>query len=258
MNLTDEAILKIQKGSPLLFEDICAVRSPKLGEIVDVGYSRFNGYIQVLMTEKPYMEDKDSDAAKVINELSTFQYFLVMCQMDKDVCKLAKEAFKFFTGEDVIFSVQPPQIVFGDVKEKRIMNEELFFEFRRLIKRICFVTTEDEVIFRDDDSPLVHNMKIERLRNRERVAKAKAKKAAMSGDDGLELSDLVASLPFGGCNLNMENIWNITYYSFRDQLKRMGWRETFDINQRAALAGAKIKKSQLKHWIKAISNDDKN
>ena len=56
----------------------------------------------------------------------------------------------------------------------------------------------------------------------------------------------------------MSNVWDITYYSFRDQLKRMGWHEKFDINNRAALAGAKLKKSQLKHWIKGISNDDKD
>ena len=72
------------------------------------------------------------------------------------------------------------------------------------------------------------------------------------------MSDLVASITFGGCNLNMSNVWDITYYSFRDQLKRMGWHEKFDINNRAALAGAKLKKSQLKHWIKGISNDDKD
>ena len=42
MNLTDDMVLKFQKGSPLLFEDICAIRSPKLGEVVDVGYANFD------------------------------------------------------------------------------------------------------------------------------------------------------------------------------------------------------------------------
>jgi len=41
-------------------------------------------------------------------------------------------------------------------------------------------------------------------------------------------------------------------------MKRMGWRDQFDINNKAALAGAKMTKKQLKHWMRSInSNDDK-
>ena len=67
----------------------------------------------------------------------------------------------------------------------------------------------------------------------------------------------ITCVAVGNCDLNIENIWNITYYAFHDQLKRMGWRDQFNINNRAALAGAKLKKSQLKHWIKSIASDDK-
>ena len=36
----------------------------------------------------------------------------------------------------------------------------------------------------------------------------------------------------------------------------MGWREEYNTNSRAALAGAKIKKEQLKYWIRSIKNND--
>ena len=93
--------------------------------------------------------------------------------------------------------------------------------------------------------------------NREKVRKAKAKKAAREKTD-LNFSDLIASITINDCGLNMDNIWNITYYAFHDQLKRMGWRDQFNINNRAALAGAKLKKSQLKHWIRSIASSDKS
>ena len=54
----------------------------------------------------------------------------------------------------------------------------------------------------------------------------------------------------------MANIYDITYYAFQDQLKRMGWRDQYDINSRAAMAGAKIDKKQLKHWMRSITFDD--
>jgi len=41
MNLTDNEVLKFQKGGPVFIEDICAVYSVTLGEIVDIGYDKF-------------------------------------------------------------------------------------------------------------------------------------------------------------------------------------------------------------------------
>ena len=93
--------------------------------------------------------------------------------------------------------------------------------------------------------------------NREKVRRAKAQQAEREGSD-LKFSDLIGSLTIDNCNLNMDNIWNITYYAFHDQLKRMGWRDQFNINNQAAMAGAKLNKSQLKHWMRSIANSDKS
>ena len=53
MNLTDDEILKFQKGTPILLEDICAIYSVTIGEIVDLGYSKFQQYLGVLTALKP-------------------------------------------------------------------------------------------------------------------------------------------------------------------------------------------------------------
>jgi hypothetical protein len=93
--------------------------------------------------------------------------------------------------------------------------------------------------------------------NREKLRRAKAKKARQEKSD-LKFSDLIGSITINNCGLNMENVWKITYYAFHDQLKRMGWRDQFNINNQAALAGAKLKKSQLKHWMRSIASSDKS
>ena len=41
MNLTDDDILKFQKGVPVFLEDICAIYPATIGQIVDEGYSNF-------------------------------------------------------------------------------------------------------------------------------------------------------------------------------------------------------------------------
>ena len=121
-----------------------------------------------------------------------------------------------------------------------------------------FLETEgDEIIIYDDDPPMTKKLKMQMRANREKVRKAKAKKAQQEKTD-MQLSDLIASLTLNDCGLNIHNIWDITYYAFHDQLKRMGWRDQFNINQKAALAGAKLNKSQLKHWMRSITSQDKS
>jgi len=41
MNLTDNEVLKFQRGSPVFIGDICAVYPPTLGEVVDLDYDKF-------------------------------------------------------------------------------------------------------------------------------------------------------------------------------------------------------------------------
>ena len=52
MNLTDDEILKFQKGTPIFFEDICAIYPVKIGEIVDEGYSNFQKYLSILINNR--------------------------------------------------------------------------------------------------------------------------------------------------------------------------------------------------------------
>ena len=129
-------------------------------------------------------------------------------------------------------------------------------EFQTILRRMYFLEQEgEEIIIYPDDDPRVVAMKRKMIENREKVRRAKAKQAAREKSD-LKLSDLIGSITINNCGLNMENIWNITYYAFHDQLRRMGWRDQFNINNQAALAGAKLDKKQLKHWMRSIASSE--
>ena len=260
MNLTDNEVLKFQKGSPVFIEDICAVFPATLGEIVDEGYDNFQKYLSIVLIEKPANTEHkgDKELTELLAKLTDFQYLLMLALTDKVVNQTIKDAFRFFTHESINFSIDPAQIIVGPPEEKHILDEEKFYDFQRLIRRMYFIEQEgEEIIISDSDSSATRRIKEQMRANREKVRKAKAKKAAQEKSD-LKFSDLIGSLTINNCNLNMANIWNITYYAFHDQLKRMGWRDQFDINNRAALAGAKLKKSQLKHWMRSIANSDKD
>lgn len=259
MNLTDDEVLKFLKGSPIFIEDICAIFPPTVGAIVDEGYENFQKYVSVLTATKPTTQyDKDKELRDLMKKLSDFQYILLMANLDPQIHTLLKKGFRFFTHEDAVFSLEPAQIVIGPIAEKHILSEDKFYYFQRLIRRMCFLETEeDEIIIYDDDPEITKRLKLQQRDRREKLRRAKAKEAKKNGTD-LKFSDLIGSITLNDCGLNIINVWDISYYAFHDQLKRMGWRDQFNINQRAALAGAKIEKSQLKHWMRSIADSDKS
>ena len=113
MNLTDNEVLKFQKGSPVLIEDICAVYPRTLGEITDIGYDKFQQYLGILTSDKPTDTKGDSELAELLQQISDFQYLLLMASMDIQVNNILKEAFYFFTNSQATFSLDPPQILLG-------------------------------------------------------------------------------------------------------------------------------------------------
>lgn len=259
MNLTDSDIVKFQRGTPIFLDDICAIYCATIGEIADFGYDKFQACLSAITAQKPIMSNKDKELQKILEPLTDFQYILMLTFLDKNAHELLKEAFRFFCHEDVIFSLDPAQIVVGPIQEKHLLTEEKFYSLQKVIRHMYFIDQdidEERNIIREDDDLAVKALKMQMRKRQEQLRKAKAKQARNSGGE-LKFSDLIGSITINNCGLNMENIWNITYYAFHDQLKRMGWRDQFNINNQAAMAGAKLKKSQLKHWIRPITNSDK-
>ena len=257
MNLTDDATLKFQKGSPIFLEDICAIYPATMGEIVDEGYENFQKYLGLLTSTRPPISG-DGPEQQALSELSDFQYLILIATLDPEIGQLLRRAFMFFTHEEIVFTLEPTQIIIGPIEEKHILTEEHFSDLQMILRRMFFIEQEgDEIIINPDDNPATVRLKKKMIENREKVRRAKAKKAAREKND-LKLSDLIGSLTINNCGLNMEKIWNITYYAFHDQLKRMGWRDQFNINNQAALAGAKLKKNQLKHWMRSIANSEQS
>ena len=257
MNLTDNEVLKFQKGSPVFIEDICAVYPATLGEIVDLGYDKFQQYLSVLTATKPTDKQKDEELNNLINSLSDFQFILFMASIDLSMNQQLKDGFRFFTHENITISINPPIILVGPGEEQRQLTETSFYDLQHVLRRMYFIEMEgEEIIIYPDDLPQVKELKLKMRANREKVRRAKAKQNQQKGSD-MKLSDLIGSMTINDCGLNMTNIWDITYYAFHDQLKRMGWRDQFNINQKAALAGAKINKADLKHWMRSIASSDK-
>ena len=255
MNLTDSDILKFLRGGPVFIDDICAVYSLTWGEIIDEGYDKFQQYLSVMTTTKPIEVKDNTEMEEIMEQITDFQYLLLISSIDSQINDILKRAFLFLTHSSIEVSLDPPALILTRDGEEHVLDEEHFADLQHLVKRMYWLEADGEdIVINKDDDPMTKRIKMNMRRNRERVRRAKAKKAAQEKSD-LKISDLIGSMAINDCGLNIVNIWDMTYYAFHDQLKRMGWRDQFNINQKAALAGAKINKSQLKHWMRSIADD---
>ena len=256
MNLTDDFTLKFQCGVPVLLEDICAIYPRTLRDIAEIGYSNFEKYLGIITIEKPDLDKKNNkELVELIKDLSNFQYLLLIASTNMEINEVLKSAFNFFIKDSIMLVMDPAEIIVGPAEENHILTEDKFYELQQIIRRMyCLDTDPDDIEIHPEDSEAIKKLKRTMKKNREKVKKAKRKE---SGNSDLKFSDLIGSVTINDCGLNILNIWDITYYAFHDQLKRMGWRDQFNINNRAALAGAKLNKDQLKHWMRSINSDTK-
>lgn len=253
MNLTESDKLKLLFAKPLIYKDICLVYSPLMKDVAAIGLDNFYQCISILLTSKPTGE---GEMKEILKKLTDFQFLLLLTEQDPAQKKLLLKALELFTQDKAVISVSNESIILGDIEEKRILNDENFYEFQSYIGAVCAMDdyTEDRIEFLDSDSPDARRIKIQLIEGRKKRELAKKKQSKKNKDSKIQVSDLVGSLPLGSNGAyGLNEIQELSYYAFQDQLKRMGWFEEFNINTRAAMAGAKIDKNKLSHWIKNMT-----
>ena len=254
MNLTESDKLKLLCDKPLIYKDICLVYSPTIDTIAALGFDKFYQCISLLLTSKPPAEDKETK--KILDKLSDFEYLLMITQMDPEQKKVLLRALELFTNDRGTILLNNSAIVLGDPSEKRILDKDNFYEFQSYIGAVCAMEdyTDDRIEFLESDSPDARRIKMQLLEGRKKREIAKKKQAKNGKDSKVQITDLIASIPIGTNGAyRLLDVQHMTYYAFQDQLKRMGWYEEFNINSQAAMAGAKISKEKLSHWIKNMT-----
>lgn len=256
MNSIDDKILKFLCGLPVMYKDVCLVKSPFIKDIAAEGLSNFYQYLSYITLKKP--DVKETELHKILEPLTDLDYLILRAQMEPKERGIIVSAFEFFTGDKPTFLTSPSQIVLGDVSEKRILNENNFSGFQDLVVLACAMRdpkeAKTEIELLDTDTPKVRELKLQMLKGRQDREKAKRRaKENSNNKSDIELSDLIGSLAIGCDSYNLLDIQNLTYYAFQDQLRRMSWHEEFNINTRASLAGAKLDKNKLSYWVKAMT-----
>ena len=254
MSSTDDRVLRYLVGKPNIFEDVCLIYSPLIKEIAAEGISNFYKYISLLTIHKPEGKKiRDAEVREQMEKLSDFQYLLFVCASDAELMKTLVRGLEFFTKEKALASIKTEQIFLGEPEEKRVIDERVFYKFQEEIKLACALrdTSEQDIELLETDTEQVRALKMKLLEGRRIREEKKAKHD--EAQSKILFSDLVASLPLAQVGLNILTVQDISYYALQDQLRRSGWKEEFEINTRASLAGAKIDKKKMSYWIRNMS-----
>ena len=91
MSLTDDKVLKFMCGLPVIYQDVCTVRSPLLKDIAAEGLSKFYQYISILTIQKPSLDNPE--LKKLLSPLTDFEYLLLLIEMGELDKKVASAAF---------------------------------------------------------------------------------------------------------------------------------------------------------------------
>lgn len=233
-------------GYPVDFKHICMVYPPKVKDVVT--NQNYNIYSRLLTFSQEEIEDEYVKAQLDLKELlSPFEYILNNAYNNPQFKQLLEQAFFLFTHEQIMILFEQKQIVIGDIKEiksvneLRILKEEDYFEFQNLIREAIggkMISPPNP-----NEDPRVKAIKA-KARYRDYL-KAKQGK-------GLNLKTTLSSIYCMGFGLNPLNIGELSYAAIPALIATYQEKEKYELDVDSLLAGADAKKVKPKYWIRNL------
>jgi len=235
-------------GYPVEFKHLCMVYPPK---VHDTFKKNFFLYAQILTLSQEEIEDEYVEKELDISNLLTpFEYLLNTAYNDSNLRQYIKDAFYLFIHEDVTFLYEQKQIVIGDIKdvksidELRILKEEDYFEFQNLVRDSIGKKRVEPP--NPNEDPRVKAIKA-KARYRDKI---KAKKG-----QGISFQTTLSSICCMGIGITPLNIGELSYAIIPVLIETYQAKEKYQLDTDCLLAGADAKKIKPKYWIRNSENN---
>ena len=245
-------------GLPKDFKQKFLIFPPTVKEVI--GNQNFQKYQTLLTISQEELEDifiknnkdKGFDDYKSFQVPTPFDYLLANGYHSKEVDKIIKEAFYFFTKQKITILYEEGLILIGELEEEiqRVgtdlnslvfLKADEYFDFQNAIRESL---GEDKI---EPPDPNLHP-KIRRMkalaRYRDRI---KAKKGM-----GISLETTLVSICCMGIGITPLNIGELSYASLSTLMRIYQEKEKYEIDVRSLQAGADAKKIKPKYWIRNL------
>ena len=230
-------------GLPIEVKNVCFIYPPRVKEIISLGYEVFNIYSSFLTRSQEDIDDtfRNERLEPGMSIPSPFIFLLSLMNISSEVESQVKKAFQFFTHEEIFPLYDLQMIIVGPIKEKRILNDQNFFEFQNCVRAAIGMT----VINPPDpnEHPKIRQWKAKQ-RERDRI------KNKQSGVKITQLSTLITSLCCMNMGINPMNAQDITFASINALIDRYQEKDGFENYIAVQLAGGNNK--QQPYWIRDL------
>ncbi len=236
----DDVQLCLLAGMSIEIKDTGHFHVPKLKDIIELGYSKYNEYVSYLLFDK-------NNAGVENEELSNFQVFCIYCYHYEDFRKIVFDAIKFFFKEETHLVSDENDVFFCFDENQNRRIDELNFEYiQGLIKKVNFIKLEKE---EEDYNPGNERARdfIEKLKQWKRE-KPKAKET-------MNLHSIISGLAWKKNDINLFNIFELTIYQLYNGFFYTenidNYHHTLSGLYAGTVDGKNIKLPEI-HWAKII------
>lgn len=220
----------------------------KIKEVIAMGEDNYLAQLNLLtLTSMDLVETYKKKKIPVPDDIDVFDNLMESCERDNSFLLDLENAFFTFLREEVQILSDLKLISVGNGLEKRIIDKNIFYDLQDILR----VQNRIPTVERPPENETAMEKKF-RLR-REEVARAKQKqKQKEKNGESASLHDLISSLCCLGIGVTLQNVGDLSVYSFHELLDRSQAKEEYETDMRMLLAGADSKKIKPSYWIKNL------
>lgn len=235
---------------PQDFKGKCKIYAPTANQVV--GEDKFPIYKKLLTLSQEEIEDEFVQGNSNVTTFPTpWEFLLSNAYNSKELEELTKEAFYFFTKEEVTFFYELKLILIGNLEERLseiknidnlvFLSEEDFFDFQNSIRESCGEKKIEKP--NPNEDPRVKRIKA-KARYRDKV---KAKRG-----DGLSTTAILTAICCMGLGITPLNIGEMSYAALLSIFECFQGKEGYEMDIKCLLAGGDSKKIKPKYWIRNL------
>lgn len=233
--------LRLLGGKPAIFDENGLIHSPTLSEVADIGESKYNEYLSLMLF------DKSSISAEIKEDAHDFELLYVLTEYDDKFRERLFSAYQFF---------------FKQIPTLEYTNEGVFFLFssergKWRIDKNNFFALQDIIEFANNvKKPKKEEYKPVNKKAKELLEKLRSFPVPKKKEE-ITLFSIVNSLAWRNNGINIQSIFDLTVYQIYQAFFTTEKIDNYLFTIQGLYAGTvdskKINLSKI-HWAKEIKN----
>lgn len=232
-----------------MYVDSIPIRPFSLGEVSSIGYSIFQGNVNILLLTLDDMIDsiEDFELSGMLkankHQYKVFDMYVASPEMSDVLIDSLRMVFRtkdiFLEGDEV----DDLRIV---VDEKYHINRNNFDEIAKVVEVQNNPSFSGE---EDDYNPANEVARSIAEKIRKGKEKANKSKALESGGEGINLADMISAVSAMSNSINKLNVWDLTIYQLYDEFARLNKIDNYKLQIQASMWASDM---EIEHWSEPL------